>query len=181
MEFLSQLWMPILVSGAFVWVASFFMHMVFPHHKKEWEGGHPDEPKLFGALEGVKPGQYMFPYCTMAEMNSPEMKEKFDKGPNGLLYIFPDKFNMGKNLVMTLILYWVIGAFVAYIGWYSMGAGKTYMEVFRVAGAAAFAAHGLGWIGHMIWYRFKGFWANTFDSVVYALVTAGTFGWLWPR
>ena len=40
---------------------------------------------------------------------------------------------------------------------------------------------GLGWIGFMIWFGGKGFWAYLFDSLVFAMVTAGTFGWLWPK
>ncbi len=38
MEFLGELWLPIVVSAVLVWIASFFMHMVFPHPKKEFAG-----------------------------------------------------------------------------------------------------------------------------------------------
>jgi len=58
-----------------------------------------------------------------------------------------------------------------------------YLAVFRVAGTAAFLAYGLGNLSNGIW---KGqTWSSTikevFDGLIYGLLTAGTFGWLWPR
>jgi hypothetical protein len=55
--------------------------------------------------------------------------------------------------------------------------------VFRVVGTAAFLAYGFGTMSNAIW---KGqTWSFTIkevvDGLVYALLTAGTFGWLWPR
>ncbi len=58
-----------------------------------------------------------------------------------------------------------------------------YLAVFRVAGTAAILAYGLRHLNNGIW---KGqTWIVTlkelFDGIVYGLLTAGTFGWLWPR
>ena len=181
MDFLSDLWVPVLVSGALVWVASFLMHMVIPHHKGEWKG-LPNEEALLAALKGAPAGQYMFPWCEPAQMNDPAMQEKRNNNPNGHLTIWPGQFSMGKNLVLTLLTYIVIGLFVAYVGWHGMeGETPEYMRVFRICGAAAFMAHGLGMLTYMIWFQVKGFWTYTFDNLVYALLTAGVFGWLWPN
>ncbi len=181
MEFLSALWMPIVVSAVFVWIASFFMHMVLPHHKKDW-GGLPDEAKFNSALEGVPAGQYMFPYGTMEDQKNPEFQAKMTAGPCGTLTVWPGPVNMGRNLVLTLLYYVVVGVFAAYVAWNGLFEGEpTYLSVFRMAGTVAFAAHGLGWMSHAIWYGWKGFWGDLFDAVVYALLTAGTFGWLWPN
>ncbi len=54
---------------------------------------------------------------------------------------------------------------------------------YRVTGTAAFLAYGLGHLSDGIW---KGqTWGATLkeviDGLVYGLLTAGTFGWLWPR
>ena len=38
MEFLSELWLPILVSAALVWIVSAIIHMLMPWHKSEWKG-----------------------------------------------------------------------------------------------------------------------------------------------
>jgi hypothetical protein len=55
--------------------------------------------------------------------------------------------------------------------------------VFRFAGATAFLAYSAALWQLSIWYRRK--WSITFkatvDGLLYALLTAGTFGWLWPR
>jgi len=55
--------------------------------------------------------------------------------------------------------------------------------VFRVAGTVAFMAYGVGHIVNSIWMGQP--WSNTlkhvFDGLVYSLLLAGTFGWLWPR
>ncbi len=57
------------------------------------------------------------------------------------------------------------------------------MTVFHVAGTAAFLAYCLGPLVNGIW---KGQpWSvvlkESFDGLIYSLLTAGTFGWLWPR
>lgn len=178
MEFLTQLWMPILVSGVLVWILSSIMHMVMPHHKPEYKG-LPNEDKFFTALEGVPPGNYMFPWGTMADMKNPEFMEKMKRVPNGTLTTWTD-FSMGRNLALSLLFFVVVSAFVAYIGWHALGTGVAYLAVFRLCGAAAFMGYGLGWMIHMVWYKSPGFWAYLFDAIVYALATAGVFGWLWP-
>ena len=64
----------------------------------------------------------------------------------------------------------------------ALGPGASYLSVFRFAGATAFAGYGLALLQGSIWWGRK--WSATvksvFDALVYALVTAGTFGWLWP-
>lgn len=179
MEFLSALWMPIVVSAVLVWFASFLMHMVLPHHKSEFQG-LPDEDKFNAAMEGVPAGRYMFQWVMPSQMKDPEKKARVDKGPNGMLVLWPGPVNMGQNLLVTLLFYLLVGVFVAYITWHA-SPDPIYLERFRIAGATAFAAHGLGWMSFLIWFRFGKFWPNLFDSIVFALLTAGTFAWLWPK
>lgn len=180
MDFLTELWMPIAVSALIVWIASFLMHMVLPHHKGEWKGVQ-NEDELLAVLKTNPPGQYMFPWCDMAQMKDPAVQERMKGNPNGTLILWTGQVNMGRNLLLTFATYLFIGSLVAYVTWHALqGEQVDYMTVFRMSGAAAFMAHGLGWIPHMIWFQWRGFWTNMFDSVVYALLTAGVFGWLWP-
>ena len=62
-------------------------------------------------------------------------------------------------------------------------AGTHYLTVFRFAGTAAFMALSLGLLHDSIWYARQ--WSTTiklaFDGLIYALVLAGVFGWLWPK
>jgi len=90
---------------------------------------------------------------------------------------------MPKFLVQWFVYCLLIGFFVAYLTGRTVPSGAQYLAVFRVAGTAAFLAYGLGHLSNGIW---KGqMWSATIkeviDGLVYGLLTAGTFGWLWPR
>jgi hypothetical protein len=65
----------------------------------------------------------------------------------------------------------------------ALGPGRPYLQVFRLAGTVAFAGYSLALLQHSIWYHRK--WSTTFlsmfDGLIYALLTGGTFGWLWPK
>jgi hypothetical protein len=90
---------------------------------------------------------------------------------------------MPKFLGMWFAYCLVISFFVAYLTEHTVAMGAHYLQVFRVVGTAAFLAYGLASISNSIW---KGQPSSVtikemFDGLIYALLTAGTFGWLWPR
>ena len=182
---LSALWIPIVLSAVIVFVASSIMHMLLPYHRSDYQK-LPDEEKLLPVLRaaGLKRGLYIFPFCTHKEMNSPAAVEKFKAGPVGMMTISPN----GPPVMPKFLSQWfgyclLIGFFVAYLTAHTVAPGAYYLKVFRVVGTAAFLAYGLGTISNAIW---KGqTWSMTIkeviDGLVYALLTAGTFGWLWPR
>jgi len=183
MSILMALWLPILAAAVVVFVASSVMHMLLPYHKSDYKK-LPDEEKALAALRGVTPGQYVFPYCTHKEMNTPEVQEKLKQGPVGLMFVRPSGLpQMGKFLGMWFVFCVIVGVFVAYLTGHTVDPGAQYLKVFRVAGTAAFLAYGLGNLSNGIW---KGQpWGVTIkevvDGLVYGLLTAGVFGWLWPR
>jgi hypothetical protein len=117
-------------------------------------------------------------------MKSPQVVEKFKRGPIGLLTIIPNgPPAMGKFLGQWFLYCVVIGIFVAYMAGRTLGPGTHYLRVFRVAGTTAFLGYAAAQIQDSIW---KGqSWGVTckhvFDGLIYGLLTAGTFGWLWPR
>jgi hypothetical protein len=120
----------------------------------------------------------------MKEMKAPENVEKFKRGPVGLLTIFPSRVPaIGKCLLEWFIYCIVVSIFAAYLTGRTRMPGTQYLEVFRVAGCSAFLGYALALIQNSIW---KGeTWGVTtkhvIDGLIYALLTAGTFGWLWPR
>ncbi len=61
--------------------------------------------------------------------------------------------------------------------------GAHYLAVFRFAGATAFIGYSLALWQDSIWYKkqLSTTLRNTFDGLVYGLLTGGTFGWLWPN
>ena len=183
---LPALWLPIVLSAVIVFIASSIIHMVLPIHKSDYRK-LPDEEKVMEALRsvGVTPGPaYHFPHCTHKEMKSPEMTEKFKKGPVGFLTLLPSgPVNMGKFLGLWFLYCLLVAVFTAYLTGRTVAPGTVYLAVFRVAGTVAFMGYGLGHFVDSVW---KGqTWGVTFkhmfDGLVYALLTAGTFGWLWPR
>ena len=60
--------------------------------------------------------------------------------------------------------------------------GASYLAVFRVTGTAAFLAYGFVGFQDSIWFGLPGKVAfkHALDGLVYALLTAGIFAWLWP-
>jgi hypothetical protein len=182
---LSLLWLPILLSAVFVFIASSIIHMVLPYHRNNYRK-IADEDKVRAAIRGAAPapGLYHMPYCTHKELGSAETKAKFTEGPVVLMTVFPNgPMNMGKFLGQWFVYCLLVAFFTAYLAAHSVTFGAHYRAVFRVTGTAAFMAYGVGLLANGIW---KGQpWSvvlkETFDGLIYALVTAGTFGWLWPR
>jgi hypothetical protein len=182
---LFALWLPILLSAVIVFVASSIIHMVLPYHRSDYKQ-LPDEDKLRAALRsaGLQPGLYHFPFCTHKEMNTPAAQEKFKEGPVGFVTIFPSgPPNMPKFLGLWFVYCLILGVFTAYLTGRTVAFGAHYRVVFRVVGTAAFMAYGLGPLVNGIWkgQPWSVVFKEAFDGLVYALLTAGTFGWLWPR
>ncbi|MHC4099923.1 MAG: hypothetical protein ACYS15_10120 [Planctomycetota bacterium] len=180
-----DLWLPILLSAVGVFIAAFLAHMVVPHHKGDW-GKVPDEDGFLEAVRSrsIAAGQYMFPFCDMSDMKDEEKKKRYAAGPHGVMVVWPGMPNMGKNLVLTFIFYLVVGFCVAYVGTLAFRGHPSldYMQVFRVTGTVAILSYCLGGIPGTIWFGHS--WRSQImyiiDGVVYALITAGFFGWLWP-
>jgi hypothetical protein len=183
---LTALWLPILLSAVIVFVASFILHMLLPFHRSDYRK-LPDEEKVLDSLRtaGVTPGRvYIFPHCDHKNMKAPETQEKFKRGPVGHLTIIPSgPPAMPKFLGQWFVNLLVVGVFAAYLTSRTRPAGTDYLEVFRVAGCSAFMGYSLGLIQDSIWRGQT--WGVTFkhllDGLIYALLTAGTFGWLWPK
>jgi hypothetical protein len=180
-----SLWLPILLAAVFVFIVSFIIHMFLPYHRCDY-GKVPSEDEAREALGKVNipPGDYVIPYAGSAEvMRSPEFKEKLNKGPVAFMTVLKNgPTSMVGGLVLWFVYSIVVGIFAAYITGRALGPGARYLSVFRFAGCVAFAGYSLALLHNSIWYKIK--WSTTFklmfDGLIYALVTAGTFGWLWP-
>ncbi len=186
MVYLPQLWLPILLSAVFVFIASSIIHMVLGYHRSDYKK-LPNEDAVLEAIrkEGVSPGTYAFPHAaTTKEMGTPEMIEKYNKGPVGLVTFLPNgPPMMPKHLAFWFVYCLAVGFLAAYLAGRTLETGTHYLTVFRVVGTAAFLSYGVGNVVDSIW---KGqSWSvtvkNVIDGLVYALLTAGVFGWLWPR
>jgi hypothetical protein len=183
---MTSLWIPIVLSAVIVFVASSIIHMVLPYHRNDVRKV-PKEDEMMDALRrlDLPPGDYAVPHAgSMAGMKSPEFVEKMKKGPIALLTIAPGSApSMGPSLTLWFLYSVLVSFFSAYIAGRALGAGASYLAVFRFVGTAAFMGYSFALLQNSIWLRRN--WGTTlksvFDGLVYGLLTAGTFGWLWPR
>jgi hypothetical protein len=183
---LSSLWLPIIVSGAVVFVASWIIHVLLPYHRGDIRG-LAKEDEIMEALRQfeIPPGDYGVPRaCSMEEMKKPEFVEKMKAGPVILMTVLPSgPSSMGLSLVLWFCYSIVVGVMAAYITGRALPSGADYLAVFRFAGCTAFIGYSLALLQNSIWYKRN--WCTTiksmFDGLMYGLLTAGVFGWLWPR
>ncbi|MDH3254640.1 MAG: hypothetical protein OEM62_06585 [Acidobacteriota bacterium] len=181
---LSMLWLPIVVSALVVFFASFLVWAVLPIHKKDW-GRISDEDAVVAALRksGISRGQYVFPFAEPSEFKNPEVKQKLEEGPLGMLVVGHNGVpNMAKSMVQSFAHNLVIGVLVAYLAAHSLSAGAHYLAVFRIVGTAAILGYAGANAMYAIWFHrtWSSIAKETLDGVMYGLLTAGVFGWLWP-
>lgn len=186
MTHLAELWLPVVLSAVFVFVLSSVIHMALPWHKNDYPA-LANEGQVLDALRplAIAPGDYMMPRpASTKELRSPEFVERVRRGPVLVMTVMPNEMmGMGRNLALWFLYSLVISTFAAYIAGRALPHGTDYLQVFRFVGATAFLGYAAALWQMSIWYRRS--WAitikATIDGLIYALVTAGTMGWLWPR
>jgi len=183
---LTALWIPIVVSAVLVFVASSIIHMLLhAWHKSDYRKV-PDEEKLRDLVRplALPPGDYMVPLpSSMAEMKTPEFAEKMRQGPVMILTVMPNgAMTMGKSLSLWFAYCLVIGILSAYVAGATLAPCAGHLRVFQISGATAFIAYSAALWQMSIWYHRD--WGTTIrctiDGLIYSLVTAAAFCWLWP-
>jgi hypothetical protein len=181
---LTALWLPILLSAVLVFVASSIIHMALAWHSGDFKK-LPSEDAVLDALRpfNLPSADYVAPRpASMREMSTPEFQAKAARGPRVMLAVLPATNSMPRNLAKWFVYCLVVSIFAAYVAGTTLGAGTEYMTVFRVTSTVAFAGYALALWQNWIWYsRSIGYTVRTtIDGLVYALLTGGAFGWLWP-
>jgi hypothetical protein len=179
------LWLPIVLSAVLVFVVSSVIHMVFTWWHRDDFRAVPAEDAVMEALRpfNIPQGDYVMPHaCSSKERGEPAFRNKLEQGPVAFLTVCSADFSMGRSLALWFGYCLLVGLFAAYLAGRALGPGAEYLEVFRFAGAAAFSGYSLALLQSSIWYKRR--WSATLkcmlDGLIYALLTAGTFGWLWP-
>jgi hypothetical protein len=184
--FLTQLWIPILVSAVLVFVASSVIHMVLKWHNSDY---HPlpneDDVRAVIRAGHPSPGLYLMPYCAdMKDMATPDFKKKFTDGPVGYLALRPNgPPRMGPSLAQWFVLTLFISAFAAYLASKTLSAEASFGQVVRVTGLLSFLAYGAGSVQAGIWFgkTWPSVAKELLDALIYAAITGAVFCWLWPR
>jgi hypothetical protein len=181
---MTALILPIVVSAVLVFILSALLWMVAPHHKGEWKGVS-NEDAVRTALQKPAPGLYMIPFAATPEARKdPAFLKKLQEGPVAMITVAPGRsMSMGPMMAQSLVYYLAVSAIVGYVAIHSMAPGTPYLKVFQVVGTMGWLAYGFGVISDSIWFGRP--WNSTFkqifDALLMGMVTAGTFGWLWPR
>jgi hypothetical protein len=184
MQFLMDLWLPILLSGLAVFMLSALAWMVLPHHKKEWQK-FPNEDAVMNAVRAGNPkgGLYNFPHADDPKaMQTVEFQTKMNAGVIAYVTVVEHAGKgMGGTMAKSLLGNLIVSVFVAYVASIALQPGADYLTVFRLTGAVTFMAYGLGQIQESVWFGrpWKSYFLGAADALVYALVTGGIFGWRW--
>ena len=175
---------PIVVASVVVFMASALMHMVLKYHNSDY-GKLADEEKVADALRGAPTGHFVLPHSAGgAAFKDPAFIERLKRGPVAFLTVMPSgPPQMGKSLAQWFAFILGVSIMAAYISGRALTPGEGYSQVFRFVGTTAFLAYAFGSMQESIWFARK--WRVTLkhmlDGLVYSLLTAGVFGWLWPR
>lgn len=185
MQFIVDLWKPILLGGFGTFVMSALVWTVMPHHRKEWRKLLSEDAVSEAIRAGAPaPGLYHMPnMADMSEMGTPEGKAKMERGPIAYITIVRNGIpSMGPAMAKSALWCVLVALFVAYVCWHALPLGAGATEVLRVAGAMTFSVYALGNVGDSIWFGrpWSSWGLQLIDAVIYTLVVGGSFAWLWP-
>lgn len=181
---LTSLLLPIAVAAVLVFLVSSILHMVVPLHTNDFKR-LPDEDAVMTALRAarVPPGDYFLPRPeNMKDCRTPEFQKKLSEGPVAFMTVFANGCQMGKSLALWFVYCLVVGLFAGYVASRTLAPGAEYLAIFRVTGTVAFCGYALALWQNTIWGKRTPISTikYNFDGLLYALCTAGAFGWLWP-
>lgn len=178
-----MLWVPIVLAAVVVMIGSSVVWMALKYENAEWKPiANEDQLREVVRKLGLAPGQYIFPH--MANQAPDLAAKKMEEGPAGVLLLRkPSRFSMSAQLYKSFIYYLVVSFFVAYVTSHALDRGAEYLRVFQVAGSSGFMAYSLALVPEAIWFgrSWKSVSKGIFSGLIYGCLTAGTFGWLWPR
>jgi hypothetical protein len=178
---LASLWLPIVLSGVALFFASFLSWMVLQLHKKDWQKLRKEDEFIAAVRQcEIQEGSYMFPMAeSPAEMKNEEFKRKFEAGPRGIVTVFGG-MNMGMNLVLTMIYFFVISFMLAYLSTIALKRGAPFLDVFRFVTTAGLMTFLSAIVQHAIWFRTR-IVGHVIESIAYAIIVGVIFAAMWPK
>lgn len=183
MEFLQQLWLPIVVTSVAVFVCSFLVWAILPHHRDDWAKlPNEDAFRQFLKSQNYPAGAYIFPKMSHKECNTPEGKAAMKSAPMGEIRVWKDP-SMAKNMIGTFLVFLIATVLIAYVSWHVRSTlGGDFADRFQVIGVIGLLTYCFSFIPNMIWFQggTRGLVNCILDGVLYGVVTGAAFSWLWP-
>ena len=183
MAFLTDLGLAIILISIVLFFASYVAWMVLPHHFGDWKKLER-ESELMDAVNrwNIPAGNYMFPQAgTKKELSSQEHQKRYLRGPRGIISVYRAP-NMGANLGLTFLFFFVTTAIIAYVTHIACPPGSSdvdFMKVFRIAGTIGILTHASSGVLNSIWFKRK-VSMDAVDGIVYGLLIGLIFAAMWP-
>ncbi len=185
MDFVTHLWLPIVLSGAAVWFWSFLSWAALDLHKGD-HNALPDDAAFAAAIRplNIPSGSYGFPDWENGHKNSPEFQAKWKAGPAGMLNIFPNHMKMGGKMLASFTVNLAVSFLIAYLTWEALSGAKgvPFTKVMQIAGTAGVLGYCFAFLPGGIWFNAKPrAMALTFvDGLISGLGTGAIFAAMWP-
>jgi hypothetical protein len=184
MDFITQLWLPIVVSAVVVFFLSAASHMLLPWRLREFRAV-PGFEAVQAAVRDLAPGQYLFPAeADPKARGSKEAMARWAAGPSGWLTIVPRQpIGMGRNMGQSLLVYLVVSFLTAYLASFALGAAPPTVSIVRLISTIGILSYSVGTSFSSIWFSrpWKAWAADLLDAIVQGFAMAAVFAWLWPR
>ncbi len=177
---ITELWLPIVLSGLATHILSTLAWTALPHHKPEWQK-LPVEDELFDLLtqRQTAPGQYIFPFMRNPEVTkTDEFRQKSGKC-SGMLVVWPNPIHMGKSIGLTFVTFMIIAFVIGYLASIGLPAGAGFTRVLQFVTTAGLLAHVSAKFPFVFWFP-RRIAMDVLDGVVFAVATGLIFAWLWP-
>lgn len=177
---LGSLLVPVVIAAVALFFASFLSWMVLPLHFADWRK-LKTEDELLAALDGldVPQGNYMFPgWDTPTEMKSKEYEAKWNRGPSGIMTVFP-QVSMGRNLGLTFLYFLVVCFCLAYLSTLALPPAADFAAVFRFVSTAGLLTFLAAILQHAIWFHNRVV-GHIIESIAYACIVGAIFAAMWP-
>lgn len=118
-----------------------------------------------------------------SDMKDPVFVERLNEGSVAIVTVLPSGVRgMGHRFAQWFPNCVFVGVLTAYVAGHALRPDAPSVEFVRFAGAISFIAYTVANWQSSIWHGRA--WStnvkNTSDGLVYALLTAMTFSWLWP-
>ncbi len=185
MSAIVSLWMPILATAVLIFIASSLIHMVFKWHNADYKKlANEDDVRAVIRAGSAAPGQYVIPHCTdMKDMGGDDTKKKFVEGPVAFMTVRKSGVpEMGPCLTQWFLFCLLVAAVAGCVAAGAVGFGANGHQAGHVVGMMSLLAYGGGSLQMGIWFGKP--WGSVakdlLDSLIYAVISALVFMWLWP-
>lgn len=180
-----SLWLPVVATAVFIFVASSLIHMVFKWHNSDYgKLGNEDQVRDAIRAGSPTPGQYITPHCVdMKEMGSEAMTKKYLDGPIAFITIKKNgPPTIGTALILWFLFSLLVACIAACVACQAFGIKADPRQAGHLVGVLSFMTYAGGSVCLGIWMAKP--WGSVakdvLDALIYGVISGLTFMWLWP-